>query len=75
MNDKELIELSFRNMVEHYKEELIQILNGAKPRDVFTESKYLSLKRLGVLNRRPSQNRVLSLNQKLFRYGLRFGNK
>ncbi len=52
-------ELSFRNLVEFYRDELIQIVNGAHASEVFTENRQKSLVRYGVIHRVPEINRTL----------------
>jgi len=42
-------ELSFRNMVEFYEEELIQIDRGVKARDVLSKSELKKLVKKGIL--------------------------
>ena len=53
MNPKELEELSFRNMVEWHREDLLRVMNGENVTAVFTEHKHSYLKKYGILARVP----------------------
>ena len=51
MSPEELEELSFRNLVNWHKRDLIKIINGALATNVFTEHHHTYLKKHGVIKR------------------------
>ena len=52
-------ELSFRNLVERHRDDLIRILKGTPASEVFTEYHRSRLIKNGVLRRDPTINRTL----------------
>lgn len=52
-------EMSFRNLVEWHKEDLLKIVNGTLASEVFTEYHHRQLIRNGVLHRVPKMMRTL----------------
>lgn len=52
-------ELSFRNLVEWHRDDLIRILKGIPASEVFTEYHHRQLIKNGVLHRVPNINRTL----------------
>ena len=59
LSSEELEEQSFRNMVEYHREDLLQLMNGARLRDIFTQNQSQRLKRHGILQRGLGKNHVL----------------
>ena len=53
MSPQELEELSFRNLVEWHRDDLITVMNGAPATTIFTEHKHIYLKKHGILQRVP----------------------
>ncbi len=58
MTLQELEELSFRNMVEYHREDLMNLVNGASLRGIFTQNQSRQLKRHGILYRVPNEKHV-----------------
>lgn len=52
-------ELSFRNLVEWHREDLIKILNGTPVTEIFTEYHQSRLTKNGILHRVSNINRTL----------------
>ena len=53
MNPQELEELSFRNLVEWHRDDLVKVMNGSPATTIFTEDKHIYLKKHGILQRVP----------------------
>ena len=51
VNQQELDEMNFRNMVGFHKEDLVEIMNGAPTADIFTWHRQQRLKEDGILFR------------------------
>jgi len=56
-------ELSFRNLVEWHRDDLIKILNGTPASEVFTEYHHSQLIKNGVLCRVSNINRTLPTSE------------
>ncbi len=59
-------QITFKNMVSFYQEELEQVLNGEKSTQIFSKGDRRVLRRLGILELRPTGHygRVLEVSSR-----------
>lgn len=58
MTPREIEAASFRNLVEHHREDLTRIMDGENTTDVITPHRHTYLKKYGILHRIPNSRRT-----------------